>query len=523
MEYTNLSKYAEELWLCARCGDCSLADKIVASKRDVFLPCAVKNVLGFEAYSARGRIMVMNDLLNNKIDLTDDVLQWLYTCTTCKSCQETCAATAEGIKLPEMTEALRNDVVIAGYELPKHKAIEESIINLGNPYKEERDKRLDLFGERDWPETADVIYFVGCTSAYREKEIAKTTVALLDKAGVNYTILPNEECCGSVLLRLGHKRVFDDLTKKNIEAIKKTGAKQVVSACAGCFRTWKIDVPKEGHSYDFEILHITEFLDELVQEGKVAFRSPKPIKVTYHDPCHLGRHAEVYEAPRRVIEAVENVELVEMETNKRYAHCCGSGGGVKGSHGELADKIGANRIKEAEETGADLLVTACPFCHRGLVDGAKYGGSKLEVLDLPEFLLPLMVEATGKREVGENPLKTEFMAYLNSHPKIFDGLKKDAVIDYDIEGDRFHLVIAKKGQVVVHPIRAENADVELTFSEGAVRKLVTFESEEEYAKQFGLFFKEPTDDEWIKFNLRLNLVKLLMKGYRKFAQKAGLI
>ena len=134
-----------------------------------------------------------------------------------------------------------------------------------------------------------------------------------------------------------------------------------------------------------------------------------------------------------------------------------------------------------------------------------------------------MVEATGRREVGENPLKTEFMAYLSNHPKIFDGLKKDAVIDYDIEGDRFHLVIVKKGQVVVHPIRAENADVELTFSEGAVRKLVTFESEEEYAKQFGLFLKKPTDDEWIKFNLRLNLVKLLMKGYRKFAQKAGLI
>ncbi|MHA1484445.1 MAG: (Fe-S)-binding protein, partial [Candidatus Thorarchaeota archaeon] len=290
-----------------------MADKIVASNRDVFLPCAVKNVLGFEAYSARGRIMVMNDLLNNKIDLTDDVLQWLYTCTTCKSCQETCAATAEGIRFPEMTEALRKDLVDAGYELPKHKAIEESIINLGNPYKEERDKRLDLFGERDWPETADVIYFVGCTSAYREKEIAKTTVALLDKAGVNYTILPNEECCGSVLLRLGHTKAFDNLTKKNIEAIKKTGAKQVVSACAGCFRTWKIDVPTEGHSYDFEVLHITEFLDQLVQEGKVAFKSPKPIKVTYHDPCHLGRHAEVYEAPRRVIEAVENVELVEME------------------------------------------------------------------------------------------------------------------------------------------------------------------------------------------------------------------
>lgn len=523
MELRNLRKYEEEMFLCGRCGDCSLADKTVASDRDVYHPCAVKNVLGFEAYASRGRIMIMNDLLDGELEINQAVVDWAYSCTTCKNCQETCTATAEGIKLPEMIEALRKDLVTNGFVTQKHVEIENSIINQGNPYKEPRDRRLELFGKRDWPQKSDVVYFVGCTSAYREKEIAKTTVELLDKIGVGFTVLPDERCCGSVLLRLGHVKSFQDLTKQNIAAITKTGAKKVVTACAGCFRTWKIDVPKEGFKYPFQVLHITEYLDELIESGKAAFESPVPIKVTYHDPCHLGRHAEVYEAPRRVIQSVANVELIEMETNKRYAHCCGSGGGVKGTYGELADEIAEDRIAEAEATGADVLLTACPFCHKGLQDGAAKKGSNLPVMDIPTFLLPYFKTGGTSRRTKESPLKRSFMEYLAAHPKIFDGLKKDAVIDYGIEGERFHVLVTGKDTIQVVPERAENPDVEITFSPKAVTKLVTFNKEDDYARQFGFFFKNATDEEWIKFNLRLNIVKLVMKGYRRFAQKAGLL
>lgn len=521
--FTHLEPFKEELWLCGRCGDCSLADKIVASNRGVNHPCAVKNVLGFEAYSAKGRVMILNDLIDGNLEVNEDIIDWAYACNTCKSCQETCMATADGIHIPDMMEALRKDLVVNGFSVQKHEEIESSIINEFNPYKEQRESRLDVFGDREFRERAEVVYFAGCTSSYREKEIARTTVELLDKLNVDFTIIPDERCCGSVLLRLGREKTFGNLTKHNIEAIEKAGAKIVVTACAGCFRTWKIDVPNAGLKYDFEILHITEYLDRLVKEGKAVFHSPKPIKVTYHDPCHLGRHAEVYEAPRRVIEAIENVTLVEMETNKRYAHCCGAGGGLKSSFGELANDVAANRIKEAEDTNADILVTACPFCHRGLVDGAKHIGSRLPVVDLPEFLLPFVRDSTKKKAVSENPLKKQFIDFLSAHPLIFEGLKKDAVIDYDIEGDRFHVLVTGKNEIAVNPVRAENPDVELFFSPKGVEKLIIQKSENEYAEKFGLLFKEPTDDEWIKFVLRLNIVKLLMKGYRKFAQKAGLI
>ncbi|MCK5152688.1 MAG: hypothetical protein KAQ65_12630, partial [Candidatus Thorarchaeota archaeon] len=332
--------------------------------------------------------MIMNDLINGELETNEDVVDWAYTCTTCRNCQETCTATAEGIRLPDMMEALRRDLFESGHVMEKHGVIEESIRKENNPYNETAASRLELFGEREWPEKADVVFFVGCTGVYREKQIALDTVALLDKIDLEYTIIPDEKCCGSVLLRLGRTDTFVGLTKENIESIKKTGAKTVVTACAGCFRTWKVDAPAENLDYPFEVLHITEYLDLLVREGKIAFQSPKQIKVTYHDPCHLGRHAEVYEAPRRVIQAVENVELVEMETNKRYAHCCGSGGGVKSSCGDLADAISADRIEEALETGAEILVTTCPFCHKGLVDGAEIASSKLPVLDLPSFILP---------------------------------------------------------------------------------------------------------------------------------------
>ncbi|MHA1481082.1 MAG: hypothetical protein ACTSQZ_06640, partial [Candidatus Thorarchaeota archaeon] len=188
MLFPNLTKYDEDLWLCARCGDCSLADKIVASNRDVYHPCAVKNVLGFEAYTARGRVMIMNDLISGELEVDENVINWAYTCTTCKNCQETCTATAEGIRIPDMVEALRKDLVTNDFVVEKHGVIEDSIINKFNPYKEPHDRRMELFGERDWPEKASVIYFVGCTSAYREKEIARTTVQLLDQIGTDFTI-----------------------------------------------------------------------------------------------------------------------------------------------------------------------------------------------------------------------------------------------------------------------------------------------------------------------------------------------
>ncbi len=147
----------------------------------------------------------------------------------------------------------------------------------------------------------------------------------------------------------------------------------------------------------------------------------------------------------------------------------------------------------------------------------------MPIMDITTFLVPFVKSAEGNESMRESPLKIRFMDYLEKHPLIFDGLKKDASIDYIIGNERIHVLLLDNGQIRVNPIRAENPDAELTFSPKAVEMLTSLESEDEYAAQFGLFFKQPTNDEWIRFNLRRNIVKLLMKGYRRFAQKAGLI
>ncbi|WJI10301.1 (Fe-S)-binding protein [Methanobacterium sp. CWC-01] len=219
-----------------------------------------------------------------------------------------------------------------------------------------------------------MIYFQGCTAREKLTRISKSTQELLDQAGVEYTVLDDEECCGSVLLRTG-------FTEDAREAMQKTYDKlqgeRVVVSCAGCYRTFREDYPLMVGKVD--VIHISQLLEELLSEGKLQL-DREEVKVTYHDPCHLGRHLEEYESPRRVLE--RRGELVEMDKNREEARCCGSGGGVKSAYPELSQSMAERRVEEARKTGAELLVTCCPFCVLNLESVGK-----IKVRDLVEFLL----------------------------------------------------------------------------------------------------------------------------------------
>lgn len=214
-----------------------------------------------------------------------------------------------------------------------------------------------------------MLYFRGCTARERETNIQKATEALLKKAGIDYTILEDEKCCGSVLLRTG----FTDEAKKQIEKNSQVFENQkVLTSCAGCYKTLKED-------YDnVDVIHISQLLEELIKEDKLVF-SKKDLDVTYHDSCHLGRHLNVFDAPRNVIKSVAN--LLEMENIRENSLCCGAGGGVKSAYPEIADQMAQTRINQAKQTGCTTLVTACPFCKLNLEN------NEMEVLDLCEFLI----------------------------------------------------------------------------------------------------------------------------------------
>lgn len=214
-----------------------------------------------------------------------------------------------------------------------------------------------------------MIYFRGCTAREKETSIADATEELLKLADVEYRVLEDEKCCGSVLIRTG----FIDEAQKQIEKnTELLSGELILTSCAGCYKTLKQDYD------DLDVIHISQFLNTLVDEKKLDFNK-KDLKVTYHDSCHLGRHCNVFDEPRNVISNVGN--LIEMQNNRENSLCCGAGGGVKSAYPEIASQMADSRIYQAIETGADLLVTPCPFCKLNLKDRG------LDVLDLTEFLI----------------------------------------------------------------------------------------------------------------------------------------
>lgn len=237
----------------------------------------------------------------------------------------------------------------------------------------------------------DIIYYTGCMAAYRTQDIAKTTIQLLKKAGVKFKLLGGEEwCCGSVLLRTGNIPVARKMMEHNIEAFKNSGAKTIITSCSGCYRTIKKDYPKlADEKFDFEILQTSELLKRLIDDGKLNFKPANPngtTKVTYHDPCHLGRHMSVYDTPREVLQAIPAIELVEMARTRENARCCGFGGGVASASKELAQKMSDTRLKEALDTDAQILTSACPFCTFSLREAAARNNADINVIDLTEVV-----------------------------------------------------------------------------------------------------------------------------------------
>ena len=222
-----------------------------------------------------------------------------------------------------------------------------------------------------------LLYFRGCTAREKLNSISKATERILKIVKIDYETLDDEQCCGSVLLRTGF---LDDAIEQMNGNLKDLEGKTILTSCAGCYKTLKEDY-KKYLGVDLKVIHISQLLEQLIKENKIPLKHKDDLKVTYHDSCHLGRHAGEYEAPRNVINSISN--LVEMDNNREKARCCGSGGGVKSAYGDLSNSIADLRINEAKETDADLLVTACPFCKLNL----SQNSDNLDVLDLSEFVL----------------------------------------------------------------------------------------------------------------------------------------
>jgi Fe-S oxidoreductase len=539
IKYTHLAEFASQMEKCGKCGDCALAVEISTAKKHINKPCVVKNVLGFEAYDARGRILILKRLLDGTLQSDADILEWVYTCLLCGNCKETCLAIDNGIDLPSMMEALRRDLVESGITVPKHLEIIEKILKYKNPYGEPPKDRFNFILSENFPAQAEVLVFFGCTAAYRQKDIAEATYHLLKKAKIDFTILKDEKCCGSVLIRYGYHTQVVDIAKSLLEQIRKTGAKTVIFPCAGCYRTFKIDYPQLIEMPEnVEFLHISEYLEKLVKENKIRFKFDKSTRISYHDPCHLGRAAGVYEAPRFLINSITNTSLIEMETRRNYSHCCGAGGGVKSCFPELALKVGQNRVLEAGQNQIDFLVSSCPFCKTNL--SQSLNGHEFKVIDLTELLQQTVFEdLTGavilpESESVENQCTQNYITYLGKYPEIFSDLVPGAILDFTIYDsiDSFEDEKPPKGafyvkrsenSIEIHVGLADTPDLQLALSEGAVKELIQSKDKKAYSLKFGTFYNDPEEEHWIDFILHKRTKTLLNMGYGKFAEAAGIL
>jgi Fe-S oxidoreductase len=236
---------------------------------------------------------------------------------------------------------------------------------------------------------AETLYFAGCLSLYKRKEIAKSTIEILRKSGVVFSILgPKEYCCGFPLLSLGLSNLVEDVMQKNVECFRRIGARRIVVSCANCYWMLKEVYSKRIESFDFEILHSSELILELLKKKYFVLRKRLPLRIAYHDPCILSRYVDLSDKPRAILQRIKEAELVEMNHERENTLCCGAGGGLLLMRRDIVEKVAIFRIKEALEAEADLLVTSCPFCYESLEEAGK--PYVMPVADLAEVVASTM-------------------------------------------------------------------------------------------------------------------------------------
>jgi len=320
-------------------------------------------------------------------DILKDYSEYPYLCTLCGRCSLVCPSfiDTKGTRI-----ATRRFMVEEGQYPPSMDRLAETLDKVHNIIGEPSEDRAawvqalpeapkDMFQK----DKAKVVYFTGCVASYfpMTKRIPQSFVQILEKAGVDFTLLGGEEwCCGFPLIAAGMKEKADVAMQHNLQKVREKGAETVVFACPSCYHTWK-----EGCKNEIALFHSTQFIKKLIEEGRISFNEKK-VKVTYHDPCDLGRASGIYDAPREILRAIPGVELVEMKGNREECTCCGGGGNLEMVRPDLSASIAQAKIDEIKATGAESVITACQQCVRTIFSNARKKKIPITVMDIIEFV-----------------------------------------------------------------------------------------------------------------------------------------
>jgi len=316
----------------------------------------------------------------------------VWLCTTCRNCVQRCP---RGVEIIDVMRALRRLLVPDGVvpaSIPNLRSVMTNYASVGNPWGQEPKDRgnwaKDL-GVKEFSEGTELLYFPCCYPSYdpRLKKVAQATVNILNKAGVNFGILgPKENCCGESIRKAGNEALFKRLARENIKTFIENGVKKILVSSPHCYHTFKNEYPE--FKVNFEVIHITQYLLQLLKEERLKITKEYTKKVTYHDPCYLGRHNGIYDEPREVLKKVRGLALIEMDEARENSLCCGMGGGRIWEETAKDQRFSDIRIKQAVDIGAEVLATACPYCITQFEDsrlGLK-DNSVMEIKDITEIL-----------------------------------------------------------------------------------------------------------------------------------------
>jgi Fe-S oxidoreductase len=382
-------EHAEVIHRCFRCGFCKLTYDYDAEGYN----CPMYHRFRLETYSPGGLMWLTRGcLIDHDIDWSPHLSEILYSCTMCGNCAEQCRFEFKD-QLLDIFKSVREEAVETQRPLPPKVAkFLENVYLYGNPYREAREARsswAEGLGVQHFTRGVEFLYHVGCVGSYdvRAQKAARALASLLLEAGVSFGILGDQEQCdGNEVKYLGEAGLFQLLRDRNVQVFHELGVRKIVTLSPHSYNAFKKEYPQ-----DFEVYHYSRLLLDLIRSGGLKPAEEGECKITYHDPCFLGRHNDEYDAPRQLLQAIPGIELVEMARTGKNAFCCGGGGGnfYTGISASGRERASMARVKEAWDSGAKILAVACPTCLTMLEDALKTAGldESMAVNDLSEILM----------------------------------------------------------------------------------------------------------------------------------------
>lgn len=422
LDVTNLNNFVYDMAHCIKCKGCYWVEHtyVAGMKFNTRCPSNVWN--DFDSYGAFGKMRIGLAVEEGKLQWTPKLLEIIYADPLCGACDVGCKRNLD-LEIGLSLEALRVKAVKDGAgPMPAHKKISTNIAKQQNQFGSPHANRKKwVTGDIKVAEKAEVVFFPGCSASYKYPGIAQATAKILNGSGTSFTLLADDSCCGNTVYSVGMIDEAREIAKKNIEAVKAAGAKKLVTACAECYRMWKVDYPKmldiATSDLGFEVIHLLEYADDAIKTGALKLTKPFDARTTYHDSCGVSRLCDawtpwkgtrgwmgtieprlrrrrgregLYSQPRNILKAIPGIDYTEMIRIRENSFCCAAGRGTKAAYPDLANSSAKHRLEEVREVGAEVLVSSCPWCKDNFSQAAKENGDNITVMDIAEVIAASM-------------------------------------------------------------------------------------------------------------------------------------